>query len=71
MVGQLIPNIKLTNVQIIKVIQTCSTTMKCTIEEKLTQNLQNECLYFYSYQIIPVDLTVARREQFRILSKVR
>ena len=46
--------------------------MKCNIEEKLTENLQNECLYFYySYQIIPVDLTVARREQFRILSKVR
>ena len=45
--------------------------MKCNIEEKLTQNLQNECLYFYSYQIIPVELTVARREQFRILSKVR
>ena len=48
-----------------------STTMKCNIEEKLTQYLQNECLYFYSYQIIPVDLTVARTEQFRILSKVR
>ena len=71
MVGQLIPNIKLTNVQIIKVIETYSTTMKCNIEEKLTQNLQNECLDFYSYQIIPVDLTVARSEQFRILSKVR
>ena len=66
MVGQLIPNIKLTNVQIIKVIETYSTTMKCNIEEKLTQNLQNECLV-----VVPVDLTVARREQFRILSKVR
>ena len=45
--------------------------MTCNIEEKLTQNLQNECLDFNSYQIIPVDLTVARREQFRILSKAR